>query len=90
MASMSSNTGVKTRSNGGFLKAILKKIFGGESLFVNDGPYCNWIHPFPADQEAQLTPQTSSTGAPASPEQQCSEPGHGRVGRGTATAATRV
>ncbi len=36
MASMSSNIGMRTRFNGGFLNAWLKKLFGGESLFANE------------------------------------------------------
>ena len=36
MASMSSAISLRTRWSGGFLAAILRKIFGGESLFVNE------------------------------------------------------
>lgn len=36
MASMSSNVQMKTRFNGGFIKGLLKRFFGGESLFVNE------------------------------------------------------
>ncbi|MCA9582491.1 MAG: TIGR00266 family protein [Myxococcales bacterium] len=36
MASMSSETKMRTRFNGGFFRAILKRFFGGESLFVNE------------------------------------------------------
>jgi len=36
MASMSSSITLRTMWNGGFLGAILRKIFGGESLFVNE------------------------------------------------------
>jgi len=36
MASMSANVQMKTRWSGGVFKAILKRIFGGESLFVNE------------------------------------------------------
>jgi len=36
MASMSSNVGMRTRFNGGFFPAILKKLFGNESLFINE------------------------------------------------------
>lgn len=36
MASMSSNVGMRTRFNGGFFAGILKKLFGDESLFVNE------------------------------------------------------
>ena len=35
MASMSSSVDIKTKWSGGPIKAILKRIFGGESLFVN-------------------------------------------------------
>jgi uncharacterized protein (TIGR00266 family) len=36
MASMSSSITLRTRWSGGFLSAILRRIFGGESLFVNE------------------------------------------------------
>jgi uncharacterized protein (TIGR00266 family) len=36
MASMSSSITLRTRWNGGFLGAILRRLFGGESLFVNE------------------------------------------------------
>ena len=36
MASMSSAISLRTRWSGGFFSAILRKIFGGESLFVNE------------------------------------------------------
>lgn len=36
MASMSSAITLRTRWNGGFFAAILRKLFGGESLFVNE------------------------------------------------------
>jgi len=36
MASMSSSIALRTRWNGGFFGAILRKLFGGESLFVNE------------------------------------------------------
>ncbi len=36
MASMSSSITFSTRWNGGFFAAILRKLFGGESLFVNE------------------------------------------------------
>lgn len=36
MASMSSDIEMSTRWNGGFFRAVLKRIFGGESLFVNE------------------------------------------------------
>lgn len=36
MASMSANVEMKTRWSGGVIKAGLKRVFGGESLFVNE------------------------------------------------------
>ncbi len=36
MASMSAHTVLNARWNGGFFGAILRKLFGGETLFVND------------------------------------------------------
>ena len=36
MASMSASVEMRTRWSGGMIKAILKRIFGGESLFVNE------------------------------------------------------
>lgn len=36
MASMSSAISLKTRWNGGFFRALLRRIFGGESLFINE------------------------------------------------------
>ena len=36
MASMSSSIKLHTRWNGGFFAAVLRKLFGGESLFVNE------------------------------------------------------
>ena len=36
MASMSTSLKVKTRWNGGFFRAILRKLFGGETLFINE------------------------------------------------------
>ena len=36
MASMSSNVDIATRLNGGFFTALMRKIFGGESLFINE------------------------------------------------------
>ena len=36
MASMTTTTRLTARFNGGFFGAVLRKIFGGESLFVND------------------------------------------------------
>ncbi|TWU01610.1 TIGR00266 family protein [Neorhodopirellula pilleata] len=35
MASMSSTIEMSTKWNGGFIKAILRRVFGGESMFVN-------------------------------------------------------
>lgn len=45
MASMSANVRMKTRFSGGMIKAFLKRMFGGESLFVNE---------FSADAPAEL------------------------------------
>lgn len=36
MASMGAGTAMRTRWNGGFFAALLRRLFGGESLFVND------------------------------------------------------
>jgi uncharacterized protein (TIGR00266 family) len=36
MASMSSSISLRTRWSGGFFSAILRRLFGGESLFVNE------------------------------------------------------
>lgn len=36
MASMSSSISLRTRWNGGFFRALLRRIFGGETLFVNE------------------------------------------------------
>lgn len=36
MASMSSTIDIKTMWSGGFLRAVLKRVFGSESLFVNE------------------------------------------------------
>jgi uncharacterized protein (TIGR00266 family) len=36
MASMSSSISLQTRWNGGFWRAVLRRVFGGESLFVNE------------------------------------------------------
>jgi uncharacterized protein (TIGR00266 family) len=36
MASMTSNTNLRATWNGGFFTAIIRKFFGGESLFVNE------------------------------------------------------
>ena len=35
MASMSSTIEMSTKWNGGFIKAVLRRVFGGESMFVN-------------------------------------------------------
>lgn len=35
MASMSSTVDIRTRWSGGFSRAVLKRLFGGESMFVN-------------------------------------------------------
>lgn len=54
MASMSSNIDISTRWSGGMLKAIVKRIFGSESLFVNEFSTSSPGHvvltqPFPGD-----------------------------------------
>ncbi len=36
MATMTGKTAMKTRFNGGFFAGLMKKFFGGESLFVNE------------------------------------------------------
>jgi uncharacterized protein (TIGR00266 family) len=36
MASMSSSISLQTRWNGGFFRAILRRLFGGETLFLNE------------------------------------------------------
>ena len=36
MASMSTTLTIKTRWNGGFFGVVLRRIFGGETLFIND------------------------------------------------------
>ena len=36
MASMSTSVVMKTRWNGGFLGAVMRRLFGGETLFVNE------------------------------------------------------
>jgi uncharacterized protein (TIGR00266 family) len=36
MASMSSSISLQTRWNGGFFRAVLRRLFGGETLFVNE------------------------------------------------------
>lgn len=56
MASMSSTIEMSTRWNGGFFKAIGKRVFGGESLFVNEFTTASQgemviTQPFPGDIE---------------------------------------
>tara|TARA_B100001013_G_C24225113_1_gene290822 strand:- start:23 stop:262 length:240 start_codon:yes stop_codon:yes gene_type:complete len=36
MSSMASDLDLKARFNGGFISGMLKKFFGGESLFINE------------------------------------------------------
>ena len=36
MASMSASLQIKTKLNGGFINAFLRRFFGGESLFINE------------------------------------------------------
>ena len=36
MASMSSSISLETRWNGGFFRAVLRRLFGGETLFLNE------------------------------------------------------
>ena len=36
MSSMSTGLTIRTKWNGGFISAVLRKIFGGETLFVNE------------------------------------------------------
>jgi uncharacterized protein (TIGR00266 family) len=45
MASMSANMKMKTRWSGGVVKGVMKRAFGGESMFVNE---------FSADEPAEL------------------------------------
>jgi uncharacterized protein (TIGR00266 family) len=57
MASMSSTLTMRTRWNGGFVRAVLKRIFGGESLFVNEYTTASegelvLTQPFPGDIES--------------------------------------
>src|SRR5688572_25370312 len=64
MASMSSAITLSTRWNGGFLGAILRKLFGGESLFLNEfttqsGGELILTQPLPGDIECiELKGQT--------------------------------
>jgi uncharacterized protein (TIGR00266 family) len=45
MASMSSSISLRTRWNGGFFRALLRRLFGGETLFINE---------FSTDSEGEL------------------------------------
>ena len=36
MASMTTSAAIQTKLNGGFFKGILRKIFGGETMFINE------------------------------------------------------
>ena len=45
MATMSSNIQMKTRLNGGFFGAIARRLFGSESMFINE---------FSADSQGEL------------------------------------
>lgn len=54
MASMSSSIDMKTQWSGGFLNGVLKRLFGGESMFVNrfstsSGGDIVLTQPFPGD-----------------------------------------
>jgi uncharacterized protein (TIGR00266 family) len=56
MASMSSTISLQTRWNGGFLRAVLRRVFGGESLFINEFSTASQgelvlSQPFPGDIE---------------------------------------
>ena len=56
MASMSSTISLQTRWNGGFLRALLRRVFGGESLFLNEFSTASHgelvlSQPFPGDIE---------------------------------------
>lgn len=56
MASMSSTITLATRWNGGFLRAVLRRLFGGESLFLNEFSTASHgelvlSQPFPGDIE---------------------------------------
>lgn len=56
MASMSSDIQMSTRWNGGFFQAVLRRVFGGESLFVNEfttstGGSIVITQPLPGDME---------------------------------------
>ena len=60
MASMSRHIQVRTRFNGGFWRALMRKVFGGESLFINTfhspagGPAGELVltQPIPGDLQA--------------------------------------
>jgi len=64
MASMSSSITLRTRWSGGFLGALLRRVFGGESLFVNEFSTSSrgelvLTQPFPGDIECvELKGQT--------------------------------
>ena len=56
MASMSSTIELSTKWSGGFIKAVLKRVFGGESMFVNtfttqSGGELVLTQAFPGDME---------------------------------------
>jgi uncharacterized protein (TIGR00266 family) len=56
MASMSSTISLATRWNGGFFRAVLRRLFGGESLFLNEFSTSSQgelvlSQPFPGDIE---------------------------------------
>lgn len=67
MASMAEGTQIRTKWNGGFFLALIKRFFGGESLFVNEFtcregvPQTNLVlsQPLPGDiQQLDLNGQT--------------------------------
>lgn len=54
MASMSPGVEMSTRWNGGFFRAVLRRVFGGETLFMNEfkatsGGHIVLTQPFPGD-----------------------------------------
>ncbi len=56
MASMSATIDISTKWSGGFIKAVLKRVFGGESMFVNtfttqSGGELVLTQAFPGDME---------------------------------------
>lgn len=64
MASMSSDIQLRTRWNGGLLPAILRRVFGGESLFINEFTTNGQgelvlTQPFPGDIEALALNETA-------------------------------